>query len=82
MFEDRVEKQLGLACGSGVEVPDWLERLGVAVERALERVDAGQAGWVRAGTLPHAVPWRPLSWDALQALLAKEEGGRRGTTKP
>ena len=80
-FEERAEKQLGLACGSGVEVPDWLERLGVTVERALERADAGEAGWVRAGTLPDAVPWRPLSWEALQALLAKEEGGRRGTTQ-
>jgi len=80
MFEERAERQLGLASGSGVEVPDWLERLGVAVERALDRADAGQAGWVRAGTLPDAVPWRPLPWDGLQALLGTDEGGRRGTT--
>ena len=80
MFEERAERQLGLASGSGVEVPDWLERLGVAVERALERADAGQAGWVRAGTLPDALRWQHLPWDRLEALLGADEGGRRGTT--
>jgi len=80
MLEERAERQLGLACGSGVEIPEWLEQLGGAVERSLERADAGRAGRVRSGTLPDAVPWQPLPWETLQALLDTDAGGRRGTT--
>ena len=70
-FEERTESMLGLASGSGVEVPEWLERLGAAVERALERAAAGPAARLRSGTLPDAVPWLQLPWDALAAILAK-----------
>ena len=70
-LEERAEAFLGLASGSGVEVPDWLERLGGAVDRALERADAGPSQQLRLGTLPDAVPWVPLPWDALHAALAK-----------
>jgi hypothetical protein len=70
-LEERAEAFLGLASGSGVEVPDWLERLGSAVDRALERADAGPPQQLRLGTLPDAVPWVPLPWEALHAALAR-----------
>ena len=70
-LEERAEAFLGVASGSGVEVPEWLERLGNSVDRALERADAGPPQQLRLGTLPDAVPWVPLPWDALQAVLAK-----------
>ena len=66
----------GVASGSGVEVPEWLERLSAAVDRAAEKVEAGGfeprsvAGAERT-SLPGAVPWVPLPWDALHAALAK-----------
>jgi len=69
-FEERAEAMLGQASGSGVEIPDWLERLGVAVERALEQGRAGPDAELRAGTLPAAVPWVAVSWESLEALLA------------
>ena len=68
-FERRAEGLLGRASGSGVEIPDWLERLGVAVERALEQAEAGPDVELRAGTLPDAVRWGTLSWEALEAIL-------------
>ncbi|NDC53370.1 MAG: hypothetical protein EBZ74_03545 [Planctomycetia bacterium] len=75
-LEARAERMLGLAGGSGVEVPEWLERLGAAVERAAERTEAGAVESPRSGSLPAAVPWLPLAWDALAALLAKKEPPR------
>ena len=60
-----------LASGSGVEVPEWLERLAHSVDRGLERAAAGPADQLRSGTLPDAVPWVPLPWDALHALLSR-----------
>ena len=78
-LEAQAERFLGVASGSGVEVPDWLERLGSAVDRALEvaesRGPAHGAGLDR-GRLPEAVPWKPLAWDRLQAALAFDKGGR------
>ncbi|NBW87616.1 MAG: hypothetical protein EBR23_12555, partial [Planctomycetia bacterium] len=38
-LEERAESFLGVASGSGVEVPAWLDRLGETVERSLERAD-------------------------------------------
>jgi len=71
-FEERAVACLGVASGSGVEVPAWLDRLATAVDRALERADAGLAGdHGPAPRLPDALSWTPLSWDALHAVLAK-----------
>ena len=70
-LEERAERFLGLASGSGVEVPEWLERLAHSVDRGLERTAAGPADQLRSGTLPDAVPWVPLPWDALHALLSR-----------
>jgi hypothetical protein len=79
-FEAKAETFLGVASGSGVEVPDWLERLGGAVDRALEAAESrggapGDVGFDR-GRLPEAVPWRPLPWDRLQAALDFDKDGR------
>jgi hypothetical protein len=69
-LEDRAESFLGVASGSGVEVPAWLERLGDAVDRAIDRaIDRVDAGRV-AGRLPDAVAWKPQPWDELRAALA------------
>jgi hypothetical protein len=78
-LEAQAETFLGVASGSGVEVPDWLERLGAAVDRALEMAESrGPAHGVGLdrGRLPEAVPWKPLAWDRLQAALAFDKGGR------
>jgi hypothetical protein len=78
-LEAKAEAFLGVASGSGVEVPDWLERLGAAVDRELERAEAGiekrtataAAADERArGRLPDAVPWVFLPWEQLHAALA------------
>jgi hypothetical protein len=66
----------GVASGSGVEVPEWLERLSVAVDKAIEKVEAGgfdprAVTAAEQTSLPAAVPWTPLPWDALHAALAK-----------
>jgi hypothetical protein len=73
---DRLEAMatafLGVASGSGVEVPDWLERLGAAVDAEIERADvaagSGGSGGL-PGALPEAVPWQPLPWAKLQQAL-------------
>lgn len=68
-------KFLGVASGSGVEVPAWLDHLTTAVDRGIERADAGLSAGVLVGPaavrLPEAVPWMPLPWDTLHASLAK-----------
>ena len=74
-LEECATKFLGVASGSGVEVPAWLDRLTTAVDLAIERASAGQsvgqsAGPV-SGRLPEALPWAPLPWDELHAALAK-----------
>ena len=74
-LEAKAETFRGVASGSGVEVPDWLERLSAAVDRAAEKVEAGGfepqsvAGAERT-SLPGAVPWVPMAWEAVHAALA------------
>jgi hypothetical protein len=63
---------LGVASGSGVEVPEWLERLGGVVDAEIEQAELG--GTERRATalpvaLPAAVPWRPLPWEDLRQSL-------------
>jgi hypothetical protein len=72
-FEARAATFLGVASGSGVEVPEWLERLSSAVDRAIERADAsprGAAGPQPVAGLPESIPWVKLPWDVLKAALA------------
>jgi hypothetical protein len=49
--------------------------LTTAVDRALERAEAGISVGAAAGPaacrLPDAVPWASLPWDALYAALSK-----------
>jgi hypothetical protein len=73
-FETKAETFLGVASGSGVELPEWLDRLGVSVDRAIDRATlqtpaAGRSGGLEQARLPDAVPWLPMSWPALEAAL-------------
>jgi len=73
-LEARAESFLGLASGSGVEVPEWLERLSAAVDRALDRAAAGgfdTAARPDRGRLPDAVPWVDMPWESLVAALER-----------
>ena len=75
VLEASATRFLGVASGSGVEVPAWLDRLTTSVDRAIERADAGLSVGVATGPapirLPAALPWTPLPWDVLHAALAK-----------
>jgi hypothetical protein len=74
-LEGCAEKFLGVAGGSGVEVPAWLDRLTNAVDRAIAVAEAGltpgAAKLPVSNRLPEALPWAPLPWDALHAALVK-----------
>jgi hypothetical protein len=54
-------------------VPEWLERLSQAVERATEDADAlprrGPDAARVPTTLAAAVPWLPMPWPQLTAAL-------------
>ena len=68
-LEQRAESFLGLAAGSGVEVPEWLEQLGRCVDTAIEhRVEVSPHG-----RLPDAIAWQPMTWSVLEGLLMPEE---------
>jgi hypothetical protein len=71
-LEAKAEAFLGVASGSGIEVPDWLERLGNAVDAEVDRADVA-TGSPGAGGLPgslsEAVPWQPLPWDTLRQVM-------------
>ncbi len=72
-LEARARRFLGVASGSGVEVPEWLERLTNRVDRCLERADGEAASAIafsRSGSLPDAVAWVPMPWDELTQALA------------
>jgi hypothetical protein len=72
-LEERARAFLGVASGSGVEVPEWLERLTNRVDRCLERADGETASAIafsRSGSLPDAVAWMPMPWDDLTQALA------------
>ena len=70
-LEERAATFLGVASGSGVEVPEWLERLGAAVDTAIERADlsAGQAALPLPRTLVDVIGWLPIDWPALRQTL-------------
>lgn len=73
-FETRAQAFLGVASGAGVEVPEWLERLTDRVDRSLERADGEGSmtgGLSRRGSLPDAVPWLAMPWEALRDALTK-----------
>ncbi len=73
-LEAKATSFIGLASGSGVEVPEWLERLGTAIDRSIDRANATPVrtvGTARAPTgLPDCVNWLPMSWESLTASLA------------
>ena len=68
-LEERARSFLGVASGSGVEVPDWLERLTRRVDRCVERADAEPIPTPRSGSFVEAVPWVPMPWTAVHEAL-------------
>jgi len=72
-LEMRARAFLGIASGSGVEVPEWLERLTGRVDRCLERAESETASAIafsRSGSLPDAVAWMPMRWEDLTQALS------------
>ncbi len=72
-LEAKATSFLGLASGSGVEVPEWLEQLGGTVDRAIDRSDStGRTDGVlrQAASLPGCLAWTPMAWETLHAALA------------
>ncbi len=67
-LETRAEQWLGVAAGSGVEVPDWLERLERGVQVALDGSDRDGES---TAALSDAIPWKPIPWADLAACFAK-----------
>ncbi len=69
-LEAKARSFLGLASGSGVEVPDWLDRLTGVVDTAIDRADiaGGQPGGFPE-SFAAVVPWRTVSWASLRSEL-------------
>ena len=79
-LEQRAEGFLGMASGSGVEVPDWLEQLSAGVDRAIEEAEAGG---LRAeanerpllpASLADVLSWNRLTWNDLLAAVSRQKG--------
>ena len=73
ILEERAKSFLGIASGSGVEVPEWLERLTNRVDRCLEKANAETASAIkfsRSGSLPNAISWVTVPWQALTQELS------------
>ncbi|MEO1992475.1 MAG: hypothetical protein ABGW78_11120, partial [Pirellulales bacterium] len=73
ILEERAKSFLGIASGSGVEVPEWLERLTNRVDRCLEKAHAETASAIkfsRSGSLPDAIAWATVPWQALTQDLS------------
>jgi hypothetical protein len=76
-LEAKARSFLGLAGGSGVEMPDWLDRLAVAVDTAIETAETASASQRDLATaftasLEEAVPWSRVAWDPLRQALEGE----------
>jgi hypothetical protein len=74
-LEAKARSFLGVASGAGVEVPDWLDRLGGVVDAAINRADlsgrrAGNS--VMPESFAAVVPWRVLSWESLHRELGSD----------
>jgi hypothetical protein len=67
-LETRAEQWLGVASGSGVELPEWLERLERVVQASLDGSDHEEDS--PAG-LPDAIPWKPIPWAELSGQFSK-----------
>jgi hypothetical protein len=80
-FEARAVSFIGLAGGSGVEVPDWLDRLGSTVDRELDALGSdGHAGRPLI-SLPDAVPWVTMAWGDLRQAL-EPRGPESASARP
>ena len=67
--------------GSGVEVPDWLDRLGSIVDRELDALGSDGLAGRPLISLPDAVPWVPMAWDDLRKAL-EPRGPESGPARP
>ena len=80
-FEAKAVSFIGLAGGSGVEVPDWLDRLGSTVDRELDALGSdGHAGRPLI-SLPDAVPWVAMAWGDLRQAL-EPRGPESASARP
>ena len=78
-LETHAEEFLGVAAGSGVEVPDWLDRLSITVDRVLEEAETGGLALdserqVMPSTLAEPLHWSWLSWSQLLDAVSKKQG--------
>jgi len=78
-LEERAEGLLGMASGSGVEVPDWLEQLSVGVDRAIEEAEAGgldpEGGRpLLPAALADVLSWNRLPWNELLTVVSRQKG--------
>ena len=80
-FEARASSFIGVAGGSGVEVPDWLDRLGSIVDRELDALGSDGLAGRPLISLPDAVPWVPMAWDDLRKAL-EPRGPESGPARP
>ena len=72
-IEAKARSFLGVASGSGVEIPDWLERLGGVVDVAIDRADLTSRKGAKSAipdSFAAVVPWRVLPWEQLRGELA------------
>lgn len=72
-IEVKARSFLGVASGSGVEIPDWLERLGGVVDVAIDRADLTSRKGAKSAipdSFAAVVPWRVLPWEQLRGELA------------
>ena len=73
MLEAKARSFLGVASGSGVEVPDWLERLGAAVDAAIDQTQRSGGNRGKTGAFPESfvavVPWQSVAWERLHGDL-------------
>ncbi|MFM7412691.1 MAG: hypothetical protein ACKO6E_05730 [Planctomycetota bacterium] len=78
-LEARAAGMIGVASGSGVEVPEWLDRFGQAVDRAIKEAEATPRGVPPTrvpSTLAAAVPLLPMPWPLVIAALGDEAAPR------
>jgi len=77
-LEAKARSFLGLAGGSGVEMPDWLDRLAITVDAAIEAAETarGSGGDIDAGfssSLEGIVPWKQVGWSSLRQVLEGQD---------
>lgn len=78
-LESQAEQFLGVASGSGVEVPDWLDHLSITVDRALDEVESGGLPTTAdrpllPTSLAESLSWSRLPWATLLTAVSRKQG--------